>query len=149
MERETSREQSCRSCSGRSGFSLIEVMVAMLILGFGLLTVATAQIYAVKGGQLGRHKTQAVALAQSQMEQLETLSWTAIPPGGWTAGANITTTVQAPVNHVEHTYVMQQRITDVIPAQTRSLDVRISWTEANGQAKTYTLTSTRFNYEGL
>ncbi|MEE3330802.1 MAG: prepilin-type N-terminal cleavage/methylation domain-containing protein [Myxococcota bacterium] len=138
-----------RSTRSREGFSLIEVMVAMLVLGFGLLTIASAQIYAVKGGQFGRHRTQAVSIAQSQMEQLKSLRWTQIVPTGWTAGTNVATTVEAPTNQIEQNYTVQWRITDVLADQTRNLDVRVAWTESNGNTKNYTVSSTRFNYEGL
>lgn len=140
-----------RNSRRRDGFSLIEVMVAMLILGFGLLTVASAQLYAIKGGQFGRHRTRAVSIAQSQMEQLQSLSWTSagLTPVGWTGGTNIATNVNAPINQVEQTYLVQSRVTNVIPGQTRALDVRVTWTEASGANKIYTVTSTRFNYEGL
>lgn len=138
-----------RSTRSRDGFSLIEVMVAMLVLGFGLLTIASAQIYAVKGGQFARHRTQAVSIAQSQMEQLKSMRWTQIAPTGWTAGVNIATAVEAPTNQIEQNYTVQWRIADVLANQTRNLDVRVAWTESNGNTKNYTVSSTRFNYEGL
>ena len=133
----------------RRGFSLVETMIAMLVLGFGLLTIASAQVYAVKSGQTGRHRTRAVQIAQTQMEQLQSSRWTAIAPTGWTAPIDVTTTVEAPTTQVEQNYDMRWRITNVIPDQTRALDVQVSWTDAHGVVKAFTLSSTRFNFEGL
>ena len=82
-------------------------------------------------------------------DSLQSLRWTNIAPTGWTAGTNVTTDIVAPNNMVEQTYLRQHRITDVIASQVRSIDVRVSWTEPNGNARTYTVSSQRFNYEGL
>jgi len=38
----------------RKGFTLIELMIAMVILAGGLLTMATVQIESMQGGQRGR-----------------------------------------------------------------------------------------------
>ena len=131
------------------GFSLIEVMVALLVLAFGLLTVASAQIYAMRGGQSGRHKTRAMTIAQSQMEQLQGLTWPNIAVTGWTAGQVVNTGIAAPNNMIEQSYLVQWRITAAIPNSMREIDVRVSWSEPNGNADSFTITSNRNNYEGL
>ena len=131
------------------GFSLIETMVALMVLAFGLLTVASAQIHAMRAGQTGRHKTRAMAIAQSQMEQLQGLTWSNIAATGWTAGQAVTTDIDAPNNMVEQSYLVQWRISDAIPNSMREIDVRVSWAEISGRTDAFTVTSNRFNYEGL
>jgi prepilin-type N-terminal cleavage/methylation domain-containing protein len=135
----------------RSGFSLIETMIAMLVLGFGLLTIASAQVYAVKSGQTGRHRTRAVEIAQTQMERLHSLSWNDadLAATSWTPNVDVVTTVEAAGVQTEMRFSRQWRITDVIEDQTRSIDVRVSWTDAHGVTKDFALSSTRFNFEGL
>jgi prepilin-type N-terminal cleavage/methylation domain-containing protein len=137
--------------SSRSGFSLIETMIAMLVLGFGLLTIASAQVYAVKSGQTGRHRTRAVEIAQTQMERLQSLSWNdaGLVATAWTPNVDVVTTVESTSAQTAMTFSRQWRITDVIANQTRSIDVRVGWTDAHGVTKNFALSSTRFNFEGL
>ncbi len=52
------------------GFSLIEVLVSLIVLGVGLLAVADLQILSFKGGAASNHVTQATILAQNRLEEL-------------------------------------------------------------------------------
>ena len=56
-----------------SGFTLIEMVVAMLILTIGLLGVASAIGYALMASNSGRGLTNAKLLVVSALEQMETL----------------------------------------------------------------------------
>jgi prepilin-type N-terminal cleavage/methylation domain-containing protein len=56
-----------------SGFSLLETIVAMLILTVGLLGVASAIGYALMASNSGRGLTNAKLLVVSALEQMETL----------------------------------------------------------------------------
>jgi prepilin-type N-terminal cleavage/methylation domain-containing protein len=55
------------------GFSLLEVIIAMLILTIGLLGVASAVGYALMASNSGRGLTNAKLLVISSLEQMETL----------------------------------------------------------------------------
>ncbi len=60
--------------SGRdSGFTLIEVLIAMAILGVGLLSIAVAQLTAIKVSSRSKNLQQAMFLAREQMDDLEAL----------------------------------------------------------------------------
>jgi prepilin-type N-terminal cleavage/methylation domain-containing protein len=62
------------SDSGReSGFTLLEVMIAMAILGVGLLSIAVAQLTAIKVASKSKSLQQAMFLAREQMDDLEAL----------------------------------------------------------------------------
>jgi len=128
--------------------TLLELMIALVVLAFGLLTVAAAQIHAMRGSSSGRHTTQAASIAQSQLAQLQRQRWTTIPATGWTAPVTVTNTVQAPANMNEETYAVSWRIAD-LPGERRAIDVRVTWNEPNRPARSYTLSSVRYNYEGL
>ncbi len=67
-----------RICAPRSqsGFTLIELMIAMAILGIGMLTIGLAQMSAVKLAARSGHLSQAMYLAQEQMELFMVM-----PPG--------------------------------------------------------------------
>ncbi len=52
------------------GFSLVEVMVAITLLTFGILAVASMQVSAIKGNALSRDLTKASSLARGKVEEL-------------------------------------------------------------------------------
>lgn len=60
------------------GVSLIEVMIALAILGYGMLGVAAAQISAFKATDQSRERMLAHALAQQQLEQFQEMSSTSL-----------------------------------------------------------------------
>jgi prepilin-type N-terminal cleavage/methylation domain-containing protein len=62
----------CRS-QRQSGFSLLETIIAMLILTIGLLAVASAIGYGLMASNSGRGLTNAKLLVVSALEQMETL----------------------------------------------------------------------------
>ena len=56
-----------------SGFTLLEVMIAMAILGVGLLSIAVAQLSAIKVSARSKNLQQAMFLAREQMDDIEAL----------------------------------------------------------------------------
>jgi type IV pilus modification protein PilV len=52
------------------GFSLIEALVALLVLSFGMLAIASFQFTLMKTSDLAKQRTEATRLAQQKMEQL-------------------------------------------------------------------------------
>lgn len=68
----------------RNGFTLIEVMVALLILAIGLLGTAGMTIVGIRANANAGHLTEAYQNANGEMERLRTLAW-----GGITNGNNI------------------------------------------------------------
>ena len=58
----------------QSGISLIEVIIALSILGFGMLGVAAAQISAYRFSDSSRDRTLAHQLAQQQIEFFQSTS---------------------------------------------------------------------------
>ena len=56
--------------SGQAGFNLVEVLVALVILAFGLLGIASLQITGVRGTQGSYFRSQAVAFANEFAERM-------------------------------------------------------------------------------
>lgn len=109
----------------RTGFTLIEVMVALAILATGLLAVAAAQVYAMRGGSSGRHASDAATIAHSRVESLTRVAFDdaelADTAGAWSTPPEVVPTIDT-------SYSMQWRITDVDP-NLKALDVRVTWDE--------------------
>jgi prepilin-type N-terminal cleavage/methylation domain-containing protein len=62
-----------RTRSSEGGFSLLEMVVAMVVLTVGLLGVASAISYALMASNRGRGVTNSKMLVVSALEQMETL----------------------------------------------------------------------------
>ncbi len=73
----------------QGGFTLIEVLVALVILSVGLLGLAMFQITAIKGNAIAAKWTVATELAQDRIERFRHVNWTSIQssvPGGFVPG---------------------------------------------------------------
>ena len=62
------------SRASRDGFSLIEMMVALGILAFGILAATASQIGSMKVSAESRNRTVAMNLAEGQMEVFEVMT---------------------------------------------------------------------------
>ena len=54
----------------KKGFSMLEILVAMTILGIGIMGLATLQSRGIRGNDLGNRTSQATAMAQDKLEEL-------------------------------------------------------------------------------
>jgi prepilin-type N-terminal cleavage/methylation domain-containing protein len=89
-----------RFITGKGGFTILEVMVAISILAVGLMAVFTAQSRSITGNTDANRQTEAMTLAQDKMEELLAVpyedldegSFSATVPGGyglaWTVAAS-------------------------------------------------------------
>ena len=131
---------------GSEGLTMIEVMIAFTILAVGLLSLAAMQLSALKGGRGGQVDTYATTLAQDKMEELRRTAWASADlnaTGNWTAG-------QAKTHaHSGQAYTLDWRVTDVVADWTRSIDVRVRWDSPDRPNRSRTLSSIRFNREGV
>ena len=57
------------------GFTLVEVMIAILLLAVGLLSVASVATTVINGNRLSRYITTATTLAQDKIETLKDTSY--------------------------------------------------------------------------
>jgi prepilin-type N-terminal cleavage/methylation domain-containing protein len=60
--------------SERGGFSLLEVMIALSILGFGMLAASVGQLSALKTSRQSRSHTLSMYLAEQQLEAFQSMS---------------------------------------------------------------------------
>ena len=131
-----------------AGFTILEIMIAMSILAFGLLSVALMQLQAVNGSRSGRHTTQASVIARDQMETFQRLAWGAAqlaPTAGWSAPVTVDNQPDGGGGGPEQSYSVAWRVTDVDPAWIKNVDVRVTWNEPSFPNRTLTISSTRYN----
>lgn len=69
------------SSRNAQGFSLIEVMIAVVILSFGLLALAALQGSLFRAGADSKARANATAIAQQVVENAKTFAFVSSPPG--------------------------------------------------------------------
>ena len=116
----------------KSGFSLIEVMVALFIFSIGLLAVASMQIRAISGNTSARALTEAAGYAQEAIELVMAQPFSSFALGGPT------------VIKTEGIYTVNQTVATP-PASMAAADaflitVTVNWTESGGRQRNIPLT---------
>jgi prepilin-type N-terminal cleavage/methylation domain-containing protein len=80
----------CKTCAGGSrsvaGFSLIELIIALFILAFGVIGLASTTLFVTRQLTLAEVTTERVAAVQSVMERIHATSFDSIKAGGDTIG---------------------------------------------------------------
>ena len=105
-----------------SGFSLIEVMIAMAIFSIGILAVGSMQLSTGKNNSTGNLTTQATMLAREKIEELKTLSRSDLD----TADGNDT------VADIYGRQWDRKWETDEISSSAYKLIVTVSWSQRGG-----------------
>jgi prepilin-type N-terminal cleavage/methylation domain-containing protein len=141
------------------GFTLVEVMITLVILGFGILTLALMQLYSIRQGSQGRHTGDSSAIARSYLEQTSRLPWSTLTGAvgtawvnpGWASLPGTATLVNSPSGGAtEHSYTIQWRVTnlDGPPVCLRDVEVRVRWSEENRSSQKEQIIGTRRYNEG-
>jgi prepilin-type N-terminal cleavage/methylation domain-containing protein len=72
---EANRNSARHRTAACSGFSLIEVLVAMTIFSIGILAVYSMQIHSIRGNSSARGITENITLASAKVEELMALPY--------------------------------------------------------------------------
>jgi len=122
--------------------TLIEIMIAMVVLSFGLLGVAAIQVRAITEGSGSKHLSNASAIARNRVEAVTREAWDSVilndTAGAWTAPVN--------VNTPDQVFARSERITDDAPAPgdtIKSIEVRVQWGDEKRQNRSVVLSSAR------
>jgi len=111
---------------GSTGFTLLEVMIAMVILAVALLGLAGLQVVSVQGTSRASHITEATTFAQDRLEQLITASFTTLADGASnvTGATGVTYSVQWDINPDDLTGATRANVTVTVSW----VDERNAWT---------------------
>lgn len=141
--------------------TMIEVMIAIGILSFGILAMTVLQLEAMRQGGAGRHTTDAAAVGRTYLEQahrLPFLTLDGLKNTGWLAPAwagarsSFDTAISdaSGGTQIEHSYDVMWRITS-IGGTTCVLDVemQVTWNEnARAADKVLVLATRRYDWGG-
>jgi type II secretion system protein I len=115
-----------------NGFTLMEVLVAMVLLTLGLLGVAKLTIGVIKGNSYSKNVTTATVVAQQQIEQAQRLGYTNLD-----SLAGSTT-----VSMGDKTFTRTTTVTNSTPAANmKTVSVAVSWNPGNNSVSLNTIMS--------
>lgn len=110
-----------------AGYSIIEVMIAVLILSVGILGVMSMQVSSIRANSWARHTTESATICADQFEKMVPMSYhdvlltpattTTFPQGKYTVRWDVSAE-DIPVNNM------------------KTITITVSWTEAGQQRST-------------
>ena len=120
--------------SSEAGFTMIEVMVAMLLTAIAIIGILALFMAQTKASGFSRHMTEATALCQDKLEKLRTLTATSIGINGTDAALDEKGVTGTGIYTRTWSYTVQASYVDILCTMT--------WTE-DGVAKTLNLRARR------
>jgi len=115
-------ENLIQSFRNEKGITLLEVLVAMIILAFGVLGLAPMIVISMYGNSYSNQVTVANAIAQDRLEEMK--SWPEVNPIPYSET----------VNDIHETFTRQTLVNDAttdasIPNGVYRIEVTVSWTD--------------------
>ena len=126
------------------GTTLLEALVAFLVLSLGMLTVARVQTQLRANSDVARQRSEAVRLGQDDLETLRAFSVLAATAGA-RAYADVTSgtrVVDSAAGYASNTrYLVTRQIDASNAPRTKSANVSVSWTDRAGDTQRVVLNS--------
>lgn len=135
-----------RKSRKQAGFSLVEALVAFIVVGFGMLALAGMQLSLSRSADNAKQRTEAMRLAQDKMEALRsftslttgTVNWNGLAGGNDSISSyTIGSTVVGSNTSYTRTWTIGGASTDV----QRSINVSVSWSDRAGSSQSLSLSS--------
>jgi Tfp pilus assembly protein PilV len=126
------------------GISLIEALIALLVLSLGMLTVSRLQGHLRLGSDIARKRAEAVRLGQEDIEALRAYSVLAASgvARSWAGITSVSRNVDASTGYATHTrYTMAREIVATNALAAKTAAVTVQWNDRDGEAQKIVLTT--------
>lgn len=126
------------------GISLIEALIALLVLSLGMLTVSQLQGHLRLGSDIARQRTEAVRLGQEDIEALRAYSLVAASGAArsWAGITSAARNVDASTGYATHTrYTVAREIVSTNALAAKTAAVTVHWNDRDGEAQKVVLTT--------
>jgi type IV pilus assembly protein PilV len=101
----------------KEGFTLIETMIALVVLSMGLIALAGLQASAMRGNTLSKRMTTAVSIANARVEQIKNMPY-----------ANIQSESSTQVTESSMTFTRQVTVSDnSLITNTKTVNITVTW----------------------
>lgn len=130
------------SRSRSRGVSLVEAMVALAVMAFGMLAVVGVQSTLRLNGDIAKQRSEATRIAERQMERQRMFTSVNVAAGTF-AFDNIVDTPEEAVTGVttNTTFTVQREVIDTADPPAKALRMTVRWTDRAGQPQQVVLSS--------
>jgi type IV pilus assembly protein PilV len=103
------------------GFTLIEIMIALVVMSIGLTALAAVQISAIRGNAFSKRMTSAVSIVDEKLEQIKSMPY-----------VDIVSESSIQVTQSNMNFTMQVTVTDNSPLpNSKKVEVVVTWSEGS------------------
>jgi Tfp pilus assembly protein PilV len=124
----------------QSGFALMEAMIALLVMAFGILAISGMQVSLSRNADMAKQRTEAMRLAQRKIDEYRSFTSIAVAAGHtivWdTLPASASETVVTNAS-----YTVATALAGATADAMRPLRVQVSWIDRANQAQAITLST--------
>jgi len=113
------------------GFTLVELMLALVVFAVGVLAVAQMQLTSMRYNTQAQQMSEATMLAQGKMDELMALGYgdTALDVG------TVSEALSPPLSHYTITTTVGIDPETTAKAATKEIEVKVSWSSRGGDKK--------------
>lgn len=135
-----------RDLSRLRGVSLVEALLALAVMAFGILGVIGLQVTLRNNGDVTRQRAEAVRFAQEELERWRGFTTLTTPPptGHVVSFADLSSasaTTLTSIGATNTTFTLKRTVNDNSVGRYKTLRVQVDWTDRNGDTQTVALTS--------
>ena len=126
---------------GQHGSTLVEALVAFLVLSVGMIAIARLQSHLRLDADVARQRSEAVRLAQEDMETVRSFASVEVEPAAGTRSFDAIASASRSEN-AGTAYLIDRSITTTgLPPHAKSASITVSWTDRSGSTQKVTLHS--------
>lgn len=131
MNGATMNNHQNRNISRQKGFTIIEAMIALIVVAFGMLALAGMQMILSRGADLARQRNEATRLADEKIEQLRAFNSIEVGTGlvAWDSLASGSETLAASSNT---TFTRTWTLGGTAADSQRTVRVQVTWVDRAG-----------------
>jgi Tfp pilus assembly protein PilV len=133
-----------RPLRAQRGTSLVEAVVALAVMAFGMLAVVGVQSMLRLNADVAKQRSEAVRIAQDAMEDARAFAAIEAPLGGQSAFADIASAAGVVVDDRPGTntsYTLTRTVVERNDPRRKEISIRVAWTDRSDQAQAVELNS--------
>ena len=130
-----------RSRHRSSGISLVEALVALAVMGFGMVGLVGMQAALRNNADISKQRSEAVRIAEEHIEDRRAYSALGAASAGQSSFGDINaqTGIAVPGTDQNTSFVLSRNVVDHVNPRRKTVTVEIAWDDRNGQAQSVAL----------
>jgi Tfp pilus assembly protein PilV len=132
--------ERARANTTQRGVSLLEALVALVVMSFGMLALAAMQLSLSRAADVAKQRSEAVRIAQERIELAR--SFTSLAAGAGVDWTSLQTDVASPATVTTNTiYNVTVAMGGTVADAARPISVQVAWNDRAGEAQAVSLAS--------